>query len=668
MEQTLLFDIVIVFAIALVTGLVCNRFRIPPLVAFLATGVIAGPYALSLIQSTEQVNTIAEIGIILLLFTIGLEFSFKSLWQIRRIAIFGGVLQVALTFGLFYAISLSFGIPVPEAIVIGFLVALSSTAIVLKLLHERGEVDSPHGGIILGILIFQDIVAIPMMMLVPVLATLQGITTGSTGLSEPVLVILGKDFALVIILIISAKWLIPWFLHQIARTRNRELFLAFIIMVCFGVGWMVSLAGLSLALGALLAGLLIAESEYSHQAVSMVLPFRDIFTSFFFVSVGMLLDIGFVIAHAPLIAFAVISVIIGKSLIASLAAFVLGYPARTVTLAGLSLAQIGEFSFIIAGSAFLVGLLPNDDYQGFLAVALITMAATPFIINAAPALAGKLGRIPFPPGNAGAGIPDGCRKEEMADHLIIVGYGVTGKNLAHAARIGGIPYVILELNPDTVREERAKGEPICFGDATADGVISHAGIERARIVVIAINDPVAVRKITGLCRHMNPGASIIVRTRYVSEVAALRELGADEVIAEEFETSIEIFTLVLNKFLVPRQQIDEFIDDVRSSAYAMLRTPPRTSGTLSDLTRHIPNVRIISFRIAPYAFLAGKTLGEVNLRKQQGILVLAIQRGENMITSIGGETRMEAGDVAVIYGTYEKIAASAKLFEGDHLP
>jgi len=666
MDQAILFDIVIVFAIALAAGLVCNRFRIPPLVAFIVTGVIAGPYALGFIESTEQVSTIAEIGIILLLFTIGLEFSFKSLWQIRRIAIFGGVLQVALTFGLFFAISLFFGIPAPEAIVIGFLVALSSTAIVLKILHERGEVDSPHGGIILGILIFQDIVAIPMMMLIPVLAAMQGISDGSTALSEPVLIILAKDLALVAVLIVSAKWLIPWLLHQIARTRNRELFLAFIIMVCFGVGWMVSLAGLSLALGALLAGLLIAESEYSHQAVSLVLPFRDIFTSFFFVSVGMLLNIGFVITYAPLIAVAVVLVIIGKSLIASLAAFVLGYPARTVTLAGLSLAQIGEFSFIIAGSAFTFALLPDDVYQGFLAVALITMAATPFIINAAPALAGKLKRLPFPVSPAATGVPADTKRKEMADHLIIIGYGITGKNLARAARIGAIPYVILELNPDTVRGERARGEPICFGDATADGVLSHVGIERARIVVIAINDPVAVRKITGLCRQLNPSASIIVRTRYVSEIAALRDLGADDVIAEEFETSIEIFTLVLNKFLVPRGQIDSFIEDVRSGAYAMLRTPPRTSGTLSDLTRHIPDIRIVTFQVAPDAALAGKTLGGVNLRREYGVLVLALQRNGEMITNIGADSRLEPSDTAVVYGTYDAIAAAAKLFEGEN--
>lgn len=664
MELGLIANILIVFAVALFVGMIFNRIRVPPLVAFILTGVIVGPYGFSIIKGQDQVANLAELGIILLLFTIGLEFSFKDLWKIRSIAIVGGFLQVGLSFAFFCGFALLMGLSGTEAILMGFLFSLSSTAIVLKILHQRGEMDSPHGSIALGILIFQDLMAIPMIMAIPFLASIPQFSPTPLLSYEALVSLIIYDLVIVLILVALAKWVIPRVMHEIARTRNQELFLLVVILTCFGVAWMVTFTGMSLAIGALLAGLIISGSEYSHQAASIVLPFRDIFTSFFFISVGMLVDVRFLVANFWLVVFLIVIAIVAKALFATAAPLALGYPLRTAVMAGLALAQVGEFSFIIAQSGFSSGILPSEIYQMFLTVALITMAFTPFVIGIGQPVTGRLCSMP-----ALSRIAQGtCNTDEnrkiplKTDHLVIIGYGVTGRNLARTALSSGIRYSIVELNPDLVKAARNEGESVVFGDATSEGVLVHAGIPRARIAVVAINDPVATRKIVGHCRRLNPAISIIVRTRYVSEVQDLKSIGADEVIAEEFETSVEIFTVVLHKYFIPRDQIETFISDVRADGYQMLRSRSIVPGTLPDLVRHIPDITIASFTVEPGSPLAGTTLGAFNLRKRYNLLVLAIRRGEETITALSGETRLAAGDIAIIYASPEDIAKGAGLF------
>jgi CPA2 family monovalent cation:H+ antiporter-2 len=334
-------------------------------------------------------------------------------------------------------------------------------------------------------------------------------------------------------------------------------------------------------------------------------------------------------------------------------------------MTGLALAQVGEFSFIIAQSGFISGILPFETYQTFLVVALMTMALTPFVIGIGPPVAGRLCEIPAFSliARGTCKIDDASSRTVKKDHLVIIGYGVTGRNLSRTAKRAGILYTIVELNPDLVMDARKQGEPVIFGDATSEGVLDHAGIPFARIAVIAINDPVAVRKIVSICRGLSPELTIIVRTRYVSEVEALYATGANEVIAEEFETSVEIFSVVLNKYFVPRERIESFISDVRADGYQMLRSSSNVPGTLPDLVRHIPEVRITALTVEPGSHLAGTTLAEINLRKQYHLLVLAIQRGDQVITDIGGETRIEAGDSAIIYAKPEDVAKGVTLFK-----
>jgi len=663
-EIALIANILIVFAVALFVGMIFNRIKVPPLVAFILTGAIVGPYGFSIIKGQDQVANLAELGIILLLFTIGLEFSFKDLWKIRSIAIIGGVLQVALSFAFFGGLALLIGLPPNQAILMGFLFSLSSTAIVLKILHQRGEMDSPHGSIALGILIFQDLAAIPMIMAIPFLASIPQFSATPLLSGEALVSLIINDLVIVLILVALAKWVIPRVMHEIARTRNQELFLLVVILTCFGVAWMVSFTGMSLAIGALLAGLIISGSEYSHHAASIILPFRDIFTSFFFISVGMLVDVRFLAAHFWFVVFLIAIAIFAKALLATAAPLALGYPLRTAVMAGLALAQVGEFSFIIAQSGFDTGILPSEIYQTFLIVALMTMAATPFIIAIGQPVTGRLCSVPALShvARGTCGIDANGKTPHKTDHLVIIGYGVTGRNLARTASSSDIVYSVIELNPDLVKAARAEGESVVFGDATADGVLVHAGIPAARIAVVAINDPVATRKIVGLCRELNPAIFIIVRTRYVNEAQDLHALGADEVVAEEFETSVEIFTVVLHKYFVPRDQIETFISDVRADGYQMLRSRSAAGGTLPDLARHIPHITISSLTVEPGSPLDGVTLGEFNLRKRYNLLILAIRRGSETITGLSGETGLRAGDIAIIYASPEDIAKNADLF------
>lgn len=664
MELQILNAIVLIFGISLIVGLLFNPLRIPPLVGFILTGIIVGPNGLGFVQSLEEVNILAEIGIILLLFTIGLEFSFAHLWQMRNMLLISGSIQVFLTFLVSFFVATLIGLPFAEAVLLGFLFALSSTAVVLRILHQRGEMSTPHGNIILGVLIFQDIVAIPMIMAIPFLASISAPAAVPAFSMEALSSMLATDILILVVLVVAAKWGVPWFLYQIASTKNRELFLLFIVVTCFGVAWLVSFAGISLALGALLAGLLISRSEYSHQAIGSIVPFRDIFTSFFFVSVGMLLDVGFLLEHLGVVLLLIVGVIAAKGLIAAVVPVVLGYPIRTITLVGLALAQVGEFSFILSRSGLDYGILSPESYQLFLVTALITMATTPFVIGGGPMLSDRLRRVEFVHRTLDARRPiQEPQRESLREHVMIIGYGVTGRNLARAAKVGGIPYVIIEINPETVRKEMALGEPIHYGDATTETVLVHADIESARIAVIAINDPVSTRQIVEACRRLNPYLYIIVRTRYLIEVAPLQDLGANEVVPEEFETSLEIFTRVLNKYLIPKDRIEGLTAEIRSDTYQMLRNPQKHPPTLTDLIYRLSNVSIVTYTIDPAAPVAGKTLGEIDLRKRHDVLILAVLRGDQTLTSPGGETEILPDDIVIVLGMPEHVARASVLFQ-----
>ena len=656
-EVRLLDVLIIIFGLSVLVVFVCHQIRVPTIVGFLLTGILAGPHGLGLVHGVDEVEPLAEVGVALLLFTIGIEFSLNRLAQIKRSVLVGGMLQVSLTLLAVFAVARQIGQPVGQAIFMGFLVALSSTAIVLKLTQERAEVDSPHGRTTLGILIFQDIIIVPMILVTPLLGG------ASENLVRISLVLMAKGIGIIALVIVCARWIVPGVLYQIARTRSRELFLLTIVVICFAVAWLTASIGLSLALGAFLAGLIVSESEYSHQALGNILPFRDVFMSLFFVSIGMLLDIGFLFRHFGLIILITAGVFSLKAIIAGCATVLLGLQLRVAILVGLALSQIGEFSFILSKTGIEYGLLSTTSYQTFLSFSVLSMAVTPFVIAAAPRVADLISRGPVPQWLRRGLYPvSEMTASGMEGHVIIVGFGVNGRNVARAAGVADIPYVIIEMNPETVRSEQARGEPICYGDATQEAVFRHADIQDAKIVVVAINDPAATRGITEVARRLNSNVYLIVRTRYFQEMTPLYKLGANEVIPEEFETSVEIFNRVLTKYLVPRGAIEKFAAEVRSDGYEMFRTLAPKTASFADLKLQVPDIEISALRIDERSPIVGKSLAQIELRKKYDVTVLAMRRGTEVVSNPDVAMPFHAGDVLFAAGSSEKIAGVAGLF------
>jgi len=660
MEIELLKELLVIFGLAIVVTSVFSRLRVPVVVGLLITGVLCGPNGLRLVAHSHEVDVMAEIGVVLLLFTIGIEFSFDSLVRIKRAALLGGLLQVGLTFLAGFSITLAAGRDHSQAVFFGLLLALSSTAIVLKLLQDRAEMDSPHGKVALGVLIFQDIAVVPMVLIVPLLGGAEG------NFLNSILIMSAKAAGVVIFVYLLARYVVPVVLYQVAKLQFREVFLLTIIFLGMGVAFATYRLGLSPALGAFLAGLIISESEYSHKAFSDLLPFRDVFTSLFFVSIGMLLDINFVLEHWILLIPLALGVVALKSFLAGASTIIIGLPLRVAILAGLWLAQVGEFSFILAKTGMDYNMMDKSTFQVFLAVSIFTMMLTPLFGGLAPRFADVLMKLPLPDRLKQGFHPleEEVSSEHMEDHIIIVGYGLGGMQLASAAAASAIPYIVVELNPETVKREKAKGLPIFYGDATQEEVLDHAGIKCARVLVVAIPDMGSTRRIVGNARQLNKGIHIIARTPYIKELDALKNMGADEVIPAEFETSIEIFTRVLMKYLVPKTEIEKFINDIRAQGYQVIRSLPSESReAICKITEHAPGLEITTLTVEPGATVDGRTLEDLAVRKKYQVSVLFIEREGGQITSPGGTTDFKAGDSVVLLGTPPKLSDAAELFK-----
>lgn len=659
MEIPLLGDMAIIFVLSVLVLYLFQLIKVPAVVGFFITGILAGPGGFGLINAVSEVQLLAEIGVIFLLFTIGIEFSLEKFSQLRRSILFGGSLQIALTFLAVFMIASFSGLSNGESIFIGFLISLSSTAIVLKLLQDNDELDSPYGRTALGILIFQDIAVIPMILFTPILA-------GAVGnLNFNIFIFILEVIGIIFFIIIGTKWIIPWVLYYIARLQNRELFIIGVIAICLSIIWLTTIIGISPALGAFLAGLIISNTEYSHQALGSILPFRDVFISFFFISIGMLLNIGFFFQHFFIIILVVIGVLILKSVIASIVTAILGFSFRIIVLVGLVLSQIGEFSFILAATGIQYNLLSEGTYQVFISLSVLTMAVTPFILNSSSFIVNNLSKLPVPEklkiGSYPMRIQD---KVNIEDHVIIVGYGVNGRNVAKAAKTTDIPYLIIEMNPEIVRNEKEMGESIYYGDATHGTVLQNANIENARVLVVAISDPFATLRITELARRLNEGIYIIVRTRYVQDMEELYNLGADEVIPEEFETSVEIFSRVLAKYLVPSEQISEFTSKIRLDNYEMFRDLAVDGTSLCDLKRCPSDVEMSLFQVKN-SVMDGRSILETGLESEYNVKVLVIFRNSQkneVLPNPDENTILYTDDIVVLLGSPENISKAAFLF------
>jgi len=656
-EFEFLKSLIIIFGISVVSIFILNKFRVPSIVGFLISGMLLGPHGLELIKDIHLVEIFAEIGIVLLLFTIGLEFSLKNILRLRKAIFVGGLLQVVITSLLFFTLAIILGQKGDTSVVIGLLFALSSTAIVMKLLFDRAEMDSPHGRITLGILIFQDLSVVFFMLLIPMLSG------AHTGIREIVTVLI-KGLLIITSVIISARWLVPRVLHQIVHTRMRELFVISIIFLCLGTAFLTYRLGLSLALGAFIAGLIISESEYSYQAISDILPFKDSFNGLFFISVGMLMNLGFLISHLPAIASIVVAVLILKTLTTTGTVFLTGSNLRVSLHSGLILSQIGEFSFVLSVSALRAGLLTEGTYQYFLSSAIITMLLTPLFVALSPRISmwvtsrRLLIRLQAMRAHM-EHTPDSSRK---TDHVIIVGFGINGRNVALVLKELEVPYAALELNNQTVTEWRKKGEPIFYGDATSMEILHKMGIERARVIVISIPDPSATRKIVKTARDLNPRIYIVVKTTYIAEVEDLLSLGADEVIPAEFETSIELFSRILKFYHMPESLINRYAERFRKDHYRMFIKGETPKRLFHDTIAVMPDVDYESFIVEKGSQAINSSVRDLNIQKETGALVIAIKRGSETLQGLLADFVFTEGDIVFLIGDKQSLEKAKRLF------
>ena len=652
-EAEFLRDLVVVFGCAAVIVYLFHRLKQSPIVGFVITGAIIGPYGLSLIHDVESVRTLATLGVMILLFSLGLEFSLKKVMETRIAVLVAGPLQMLLTVALVMPIARYLGASTKASIVYGVLVALSSTAIFMKMLAELGAVNSIYGRIGLGIAIFQDLCVIPFMIAIPLMASDQPLW-GAIGIST------AKALLLIAVVVVLARYIFPYLLRQILRTRSKELFLMAATFLFLGIAWMSAGVGISLALGSFLAGLVLSESEYGHHIFAEVRPFRDGLNSLFFISLGMLVNPGFIASSLGLILGMTAAIVVGKMICTTLAVLASHVPLQPALLAGLALAQIGEFSFILLQSAAAAGLVAGGPYQIMLACSVVSMVIAPSLFGFSRNVVmryrrnGKSGPSPKLSSN-----PESEAFFKLRDHVIICGFGLGGRNIARVLKANGISYVVLDLNEQIVREFRNAGEPVIFGDCTSTHILEIAGIKRARVIVFVISDPLETRLAIAAARQMTDDIVVLTRTKYVSDMDILWDQGSTEVIAEEFEASLELMTRILRVYNAPRSLVAAEIKSIRDQRFGIFRERPTT----------VPRIRLSNDldvftetwqAPANYSW-NGTTIAGTRLRAETGALVLGIIRENQTLNNPESTEPIFSGDRVVLSGTKEQLNRAIQL-------
>lgn len=647
-ETAYLFDLAVIFGVAVGVVLALGRLGLPPVVGFLVAGVLVGPGGLQLVGDVHQVETLAELGVALLLFTIGLEFSLERLARIARYVAFGGGLQVLLTVGAGVLGALAIGVDWKTGVFWGYLAALSSTAIVLRALADREETAAPHGRFVVGVLIFQDLCIVPMMLTLPMLA-------GDAGGAGDIGRTLGMAVAVVAGVLLLARRIVPAVFRWVASTRRRELFLLSVLLVALLVATVTASMGLSLALGAFLAGVVIADTEYVHQALSDVSPFRDALASLFFVSIGMLLDPSVLVAEPLPIAWLCVVLLFGKLALATLAGLLMRFPARVALLAGVGIAQVGEFSFVLLDAGQDLGLINEAGSRRFIAASVLTMAATPLLLAASPRIAAGAALLrPLERLLAVRPVEEAPEPEPLRDHVIVAGLGLGGQLLISALESVHVPYVALELNVETVIRERRNGRRLRYGDASSAEVLEHvAEASRARMLVLLLSDPEATRRAAATARAHFPNLHVVVRAhRTARDESDLHELGV-EIVSEDYETALEIVERVLYRTGVTGHFLRGAVAAVRHT---------RTDGgrRLLQAGDVLGAMALDALTLADGDWAVGRSVAGTGLRAATGALVVAVGRGGDVFATPPPEHVLRGGDVVFLFGTRDQLARSSE--------
>jgi CPA2 family monovalent cation:H+ antiporter-2 len=660
MHVPLLDELAIVAALAVAVTVLLARFKLPTVAGLLLAGALLGPFGLRLVSSVHAIEVLAEVGVVLLLFSIGLEFSLARLRDIMRQVALGGVLQVGLTTAVTTLIAVSLGEPVARGVFYGFAFALSSTAIVLRALAERRELDAPHGKFIVGTLIFQDLCVVPMVLIVPLLGASGPVGEAAVSIG----VALGKAALVVVGTVLVARFVVPKILGWVDASRSREVFLLAILTLCIGTAWLTSMVGLSLALGAFLGGMVVADTEYSHRAMGDILPLRDAFVSVFFVSLGMLFDVRVVAAQPLLVGGLLAGFLLAKGLLATLAAMAMRFPSRVAWLAGVGLAQFGEFGFVLARLAQSNGVVDEAAVSPLLAAGIASMFLTPLFVRAAPHItAGERLLAPLERLIGVRSIDEADETRKLENHVVVVGFGVAGLLAARSLAAASAPFVVLELNADNVRRGKELGLPVYYGDATSEEALGHAHLPEARLVVLLMNDQQAAQRVVDTLRRLAPQVPVLMRTRYLAERDGLMRMGARDVVAEEVEGAVEVIARLLRTIEVPRNVIDETIQGIRSETQTSERKQTVPRPQLGDV-RALSELKIESVLVRQNSKAAGSSPVQMSLRSATGVLVVGLRRGEKLLQNPDPNGRFEAGDVVYFVGTSGAIREALPLFDG----
>jgi CPA2 family monovalent cation:H+ antiporter-2 len=646
-EISLLRDLVVVFGCAAPVVYLFHQFKQSPIVGFVITGAIVGPYGLSLINNTDSVRTLATVGVMILLFSLGLEFSLKKLMETRVAVLVAGPLQILGTMAVVLIITWSIGIPLNSGFIYGMLIGLSSTAVFMKMLAERRETDSIHGRIGLGIAIFQDLCTIPFLIAISLLAA-ERASFASISFA------LARSVALIALVLIAARYLFPILLRGILQTRSKELFLATSIFMFLGTAYVTANAGVSLGLGSFLAGLVLSESEYGHHIFAEVRPFRDSLNSLFFISIGMLVNPGFIFSNAGWILGITAAIVFGKILIITGAVMACRISLQPALLAGAALCQVGEFSFILLQTAEGLGIISVGPYQIILACSVISMLMTPVLFSIFRNLISRYLRNWNPrilPGR----FPEATPREfdYLKDHVIICGFGLSGRNIASVLKANRIPYIIIDMNEQRVRESRKAGEPIMFGDCTSSHILEMAGIRQSRVIVFVISDPFATRLAIAAVRDISRDIVVLTRTKQVEDMDVLWDQGSTEVIAEEFEATLELMTRILRVYNAPRAMVAAEIKSIRDQRFGIFRERATT----------VPRIRLSTdldiytetWQVPADCTWNGATIEETRLRGETGVLILGIVRANQTLNNPDAKEAIYNGDLLVLSGTKDQL-------------
>jgi monovalent cation:H+ antiporter-2, CPA2 family len=639
-------------------GYIARKLGLPSLVGYLLAGMVIGPFTPGFVGDTHAISQLAEMGVIFMMFGVGLHFSLKDLWDVRRIAIPGAVLQMLLATLLGFALTQLWGWSVSASLVLGLSISIASTVVLLRGLEDHGLLNTVHGKVAVGWLVLEDLATIAILVLLPVL-----VASSDNALLNIGTALLKTCLFVAIMLFVGAR-LMPWLLKRIAHTRSRELFILAVVALALGTAFAAAeLFGVSLALGAFLAGVVIGESDISHQVGAEVTPFRDIFSVLFFVSVGMLVNPTLVLANVGQILLLTLLVVVGKFLLTVLMIFVLPAPGRTLIVVAAGLSQIGEFSFIVGQTGVALGILTQDQYGLILAAALLSIVINPLMFRAIPQFERFIQRVPALRQRMERAAPEPVpAHQHMTDHVVIVGYGRVGQHIGHVLQQLKLPFLVVERDAENAENIHKDGVQTLLGDAANSEVLTHAALQDARVLVVTVPDEVAAELIVTAAHDVAPKLPIIARAGTVSGITRLSEAGARHIIHPELEGGLELVRHMLLTLEYPTAQIQRYVDKVRHDAYEVTLTGNEQHPDLDQLLTAVRGVEISWYPILPNSPVVGKNLIEANIRANVGASVIALIRGEQVIPNPGADIKLLEGDMVGIIGNSQQLVAAEHFF------